>query len=79
MWQLQTAKQRFSELVDRAQREGPQVVSRRGRPVVVVVSIEKYRRLRDGEPDFKRFLAHGPDLGDLEITRSREPSRAIDL
>ena len=30
-WQLQTAKQKFSELVDRALSEGPQVVTRRGR------------------------------------------------
>ena len=30
IWQLQTAKQKLSEVVDRALAEGPQVISRRG-------------------------------------------------
>ena len=30
-WQLQAAKQHFSELVERARREGPQVVTKHGR------------------------------------------------
>lgn len=34
-WQLQEAKQRFSELVRKAESEGPQVVTRNGREVVV--------------------------------------------
>ena len=42
-WQLQQAKQQFSEVVRRAHDDGPQVVSRHGRDVVVVVSIEEYR------------------------------------
>ena len=42
-WQLQNAKQRFSELVERARREGPQLVTKHGREAVVVVSAEEYR------------------------------------
>jgi prevent-host-death family protein len=49
-WQLQTAKQHFSELVERARTEGPQVVTKHGRDAVVVVSAEEYTRLRDTEP-----------------------------
>jgi prevent-host-death family protein len=78
-WQLQTAKQKFSELVERALADGPQIVTRRGREVAVVLSMDEYRRLRDGEPDFKRFLLDGPGLDGLELERSREPARKIDF
>jgi prevent-host-death family protein len=48
-WQLQDAKQRFSRLVDSARTDGPQVVTRHGREVAVVLSIEDYRRLRGAD------------------------------
>ena len=38
-WQLQEAKQRFSELVRQARSNGPQVVTRHGEEVAVIVSI----------------------------------------
>src|SRR5579883_2137590 len=44
-WQVQEAKQRFSQLVQRAIDEGPQVVTRHGRDVVVVVAADEFRRL----------------------------------
>ncbi len=77
-WQLQEAKQKFSELVRRAQAEGPQVVTRHGAEVVVVVSAEEYRRLA-GEQDFKAFLRSAPEFGELEIDRSHEKARVVDL
>jgi prevent-host-death family protein len=79
VWQLQSAKQKFSELVDRAVSEGPQVVTRHGREVVVVVSIDEYRKLRGPKKDFKQFLTEGPDFDLLEIERSTELSRPIEL
>lgn len=42
---LQDAKNRFSAVVDAALAGRPQEVSRRGKPAVVVVSAEQYRRL----------------------------------
>ena len=41
-WQLQEAKNRLSEVVEKALSQGPQVVSRRGKDTVVVLSIEDY-------------------------------------
>lgn len=79
VWQLQTAKQKFSELVERALGDGPQVVTRRGRAVVVGVAIEEYRRLREGERDFKQFLAAAPDFDLLRIERLADPGRAFEL
>jgi prevent-host-death family protein len=78
-WQLQEAKQRFSEVVRQAHDDGPQVVTRHGEEVAVVVSMEDYRRLAGGRSDFKDFLLSGPDLSDLEILRAHERARQVDL
>jgi prevent-host-death family protein len=45
MISLQDAKNRFSAVVDAALAGRPQEVTRRGKPVVMVVSVEEYRRL----------------------------------
>jgi prevent-host-death family protein len=78
-WQLQEAKQRFSELVRHARAHSPQVVTKHGEEVAVVVSIEDYRRLTDELPSFKEFLLAAPDLEELEIQRPREAARIVEL
>jgi prevent-host-death family protein len=78
-WQLQEAKQRFSELVRTAHDNGPQVVTRHGEEVAVVVAIDDYRRMTGRVPDFKDFLLSGPDLSELDLERSPEPARTVDL
>ena len=50
-WQLQEAKARFSELIDKALSEGPQVVTRRGKEEAIVVSVATFR-------DLERRAAH---------------------
>ena len=44
VWSAQDAKARFSELLDTCQREGPQVVTRRGRETAMLVPVEEWRR-----------------------------------
>ena len=78
-WQLQDAKQQFSRLVDRARSDGPQVVTRNGKEVAVVLGFDDYRRLRSDSGAFKRFLSEGPDFDVLEITRAREAARSVEL
>lgn len=78
-WQLQDAKQRFSELIRSVQTDGPQFVTRHGEEVAVVIDIAEYRRLRGGEEDFKDFLRSAPDMDLLEIERLASPARTIDL
>ncbi|WP_114453719.1 type II toxin-antitoxin system Phd/YefM family antitoxin [Halopolyspora algeriensis] len=75
-WQVQEAKQRFSEVLRCARGSGAQFVSRHGEDVAVVLDIAEYRRL-SGD-DFKSFLRSGPCFDDLEITRSAELPRDID-
>ena len=78
-WQVQTAKQRFSELVERAVTEGPQIVTKHGHETVVVLDIREYRRLRGVPLDFKEFLLGIPKGDELEIERSKDPGRVIEL
>lgn len=78
-WQLQEAKQRFSELIRSVEVEGPQFVTRHGEEVAVVIDIAEYRRLRGGESDFKRFLRSGPDFDALEIDRPTEFAPVVDF
>ena len=60
-WQVQQAKQQFSELIRRTLDEGPQVVTRHGEEVVVVVSVDEFRRSRMQQADLGDFLLSGPD------------------
>jgi prevent-host-death family protein len=78
-WQLQEAKQKFSELVRRALEDGPQVVTRHGEEVVVVVPVEEFRRMSEQKPDFKEFLMSAPDLSVLDLERPREMPRDVEL
>jgi prevent-host-death family protein len=80
-WQLQEAKQKFSELVQRPLEEGPQVVTRHGEEVVVVVPVEECRRMRgNGEKmDFKEFLMSAPDLSVLDLERPKGFPRDVEL
>ena len=77
-WQIQTAKARFSELVERTLREGPQTVTRHGKPVAVMVPAEEYRRLRTGGRSLKALLAAAPLQG-VKIARSRDRGRTVDF
>jgi prevent-host-death family protein len=74
-WQLQAAKQRFSELVERAQREGPQVVTKHGREAVVVVSAKEYRRLKGPDGNLVEFLRSAPDFDLLDLRRASDRGR----
>ncbi len=67
-WQLQDAKNRFSAVVDAALESGPQCVTRRGKPAVVVLAVEEYERLRRVEkaeaPSFVDMLLAIPKDGE---------------
>ena len=79
-WQLQEAKQKFSEVVRRAMEEGPQRVTKNGHAAVVVVSAEEYRRLRIEENKrFHEFLMSGPDWSMLDLERKKDNPRDVDL
>ena len=65
VWPVQHAKARFSELLDACEREGPQVVSRRGTGAAVLVPIEQCHRLQAAaRPTLKQLLLTPVDRTD---------------
>ena len=78
IWQLQDAKARLSELVQKTIDEGPQTISRRGKASVLVISVEELRRLRRQGNDLVAFLRTAPEI-ELAIERQRDTGRAVDL
>ncbi|MDP1952985.1 MAG: type II toxin-antitoxin system Phd/YefM family antitoxin [Polaromonas sp.] len=79
-WQLQEAKGKFSEVVKRAQSEGPQGITVRGEPVAVLVSCADYARLTRPKPGFVEFMRGSPMVGvKLKIEREGGLTREISL
>ncbi len=82
-WQLQDAKNRFSELVRRAQAEGPQTVTVHGKPAAFVLSADAYAALTRPLPSLTDYLLSGPawpdDLVDLINDRARDTGCDPDL
>lgn len=79
MWQVQEAKARFAEVVERARTEGPQIITRHGRERAVILSVEDYQALVAGKPDFRAHLLGGPKFDEFSIERDPDPGRSIDL
>jgi prevent-host-death family protein len=82
-WKLEDAKNGFSEVVRRALAREPQLVTRNGRPAVVVVSADEYERLTAPQ-NLVAFLRDSPfaeavDGGDLKLDRSADYGRDIEI
>lgn len=79
-WQLQEAKNRLSEVVERACDSGPQVITVRGRVKAVLLSAEEYRRLTQPDQPLVEFFRHSPLYGlDLDVERSADLGRDVSL
>ena len=74
------AKARLSEVIDRAREQGPQAITKNGRPAVVVVSIEEWTRKTRRNGTLADFFAASPLRGSgLEIERAQGGTREVDL
>jgi len=79
-WQLQEAKNRFSKVINEALAHGPQVVTRRGEEVVVIISKEEYGRLKKSQPSLLDFFRQSPLVGvELDLERDRTYPRDVEL
>lgn len=79
-WQVQEAKQRFSEVLRAAATGEPQVVTRHGEEIAVVVDIALYQRLRGLDVTFMDYLRAEPLSDDvLDVERDRDHAREIEL
>ncbi len=77
-WQLADAKNRLSEVVNRALNEGPQRITRRG-DAVVLISEEQYLKAIGEKQSFTEYLVSGPTMDGLDLERDQSLMRAIDL
>jgi antitoxin Phd len=77
VWPVQDAKARFSEFLDTCLEDGPQIVSRRGAEVAVLVPIGQWRKLQAAsQPSLKDLLLSDTARADLDIpARSRRRRR----
>ncbi len=75
-WQLQEAKNRLSQVIDEAITAGPQVITRHGREVAIVLSMDEYRFLAARQESLVDFFRHSPFVGvELDLTRDKTPIR----
>jgi prevent-host-death family protein len=72
-WPVYDAKARFSEFLDAALKEGPQVVTRRGVEAAVLVPIDEWKRLNaEARPSLKDILLDPNGPHDLHIPTRRK-------
>jgi prevent-host-death family protein len=79
-WSLAAAKAHLSEVINRAQTEGPQLITRHGRQAAVVVSAEEWERKSKRTDTLADFFARSPLRGSkLRIERVKGGARPINL
>lgn len=71
-WQLQNAKAKLSELVKRAESEGPQEITVHGELKAVVLSQAEYDKLVGKRQSLYEFLRASPFVGvELDLVRDK--------
>nr|VFJ42311.1 MAG: prevent-host-death family protein [Candidatus Kentron sp. FW] len=82
-WSVQTAKARFSDLLNVCSTEGPQMVTKRGVEAAVLVPVNAWRKLQSSaRPTLKQLLLSEETRGELVLpdrgkARRRTPGEAI--
>lgn len=74
IWQIQDAKNKLSEVIQRALSQGPQVITRHGEKTVVVVSYAEYETLRKSQGKLSAFFRASP-LADIDLARDQSLPR----
>ena len=82
-WDIESAKNKLSELIQQALEKGPQTIIVRGNPAVVVLAAEHYQGLVGAKPSLAEYLLSGPEWDDEFIEevnrRSETMIRDVDL
>lgn len=80
LWQLQDAKNRFSEVVEQAHQIGPQVITRRGVKTAIVLSFEEWKSLAHPDRPLVEVLRRAPRIrGGVDVRRSTDTGRGVAL
>ncbi len=79
-WSVARAKAELSRVIEQAISAGPQVITRRGRKAVVVVSAEDWERRARRKGSLTEFFAASPLRGSgLQVRRTKDHPRDVDL
>jgi prevent-host-death family protein len=79
-WPVAAVKARLSEVIDRVISQGPQTITRNGRQVAVIVSVEEWERKTKRKGNLAEFFAASPLRNSgLRIERPKDGPREIDL
>jgi prevent-host-death family protein len=62
-WTVADAKAKFSEVLDKAETEGPQRITRHGRTAAIVVAAKEWRRKANRKGNLAEFFAASPLRG----------------
>jgi antitoxin Phd len=73
-WPIQEAKNKLSEVIEEAIEKGPQILTRRGVEVAVVLSFDEYLQLKGKQTSLSELFRQSP-LADLDLERDRSPVR----
>ena len=80
IWQLQDAKSKFSQLVESAMHNAPQIVTKHGNNAVVILSFDEYKKMIKPKQDIVSFFRNSPfHNSEVEITRNKDVPRDIEL
>lgn len=79
-WTVAKAKAKLSEVIQRAEREGPQMITRHGEQAVVVVSTEEWQRKTRRKGNLAEFFANSPLRGvEVDLRRRKDRPRESQL
>ncbi|HNC09603.1 MAG TPA: type II toxin-antitoxin system Phd/YefM family antitoxin [Anaerolineales bacterium] len=81
IWQIQDAKNKFSEMITCAINQGPQLITKHGEKAAVVISYLEYEKLRKSQGKLSEFFSTSPLAGiQLDLNRNKSlPRRGITL
>ena len=75
-WQLQEAKNKFSEVVEEAVTSGPQIIMKRGVETAILLSYAEYRRLVVAQGKLSTFFRESPLVETpLDLRRDKSSAR----
>jgi prevent-host-death family protein len=78
-WAVAEAKARFSEVIDRALSDGPQLITRKGHATAVLVSAAEWERKVTRKGNLAEFLAASLRGSGIELERLKDGPREIEL
>ncbi len=81
VWQIQDAKNKLSEVITCAIKQGPQLITKHGEKAAVVISYIEYEKLRKSQGKLSDFFSTSPLAGaNLKINRDKSlPRKSLKL